>query len=157
MFYTIGISKILHGYLCYVHNMWKNDKNFPRIFPRFLPVLYTIGICKILHWYLCYVHNMWKKNRIFLEYFRVFYPCFTQEESSRFWKVDTTSIIQGGAVNYQPVLHQANLVENLCFVCWVCNFTGTTLCPRSSFWFYAHVWEEQMYSVTFKKFLTSLL
>ena len=22
-------------------------------------------------------------------------------------------------VNYQPVLHQANLVENLCFVCWV--------------------------------------
>ena len=22
-------------------------------------------------------------------------------------------------MNYQPVLHQPNLVENLCFVCWV--------------------------------------
>jgi len=67
-------------------------------------------------------------TRIFKEYFRVFYPCCTQEESSRLWKVDlskiTTSIPQGGYVNYQPVLHHANLVKNLCFVCWGRTFVS---------------------------------
>ena len=65
-----------------VHHVKYIDKNFQRIFSRFLPVLYTGEIFKIV--------------------------------KSRF----TTSITQGGYVNYQPVLHNANLVENLCFVCW---------------------------------------
>ena len=61
---------------------------------------------------------------IFKEYIRVFYPCCTQEESSRLWKVDLPRVWHKGGtwinhVNYQPVLHNANLVENLCFVCWV--------------------------------------
>ena len=30
----------------------------------------------------------------------------------------TTSITQEEYVNYRPVLHHANLVKNLCFVCW---------------------------------------
>ena len=42
----------------------------------------------------------------------------------------TTSITQGGSVNYQPVLHHANLIENLCFVYWVgVKNTGTRSKP----------------------------
>ena len=33
-----------------------------------------------------------KTTGIFLEYFCVFYPCFTQDESSRLWKVDIQQV-----------------------------------------------------------------
>ena len=42
-------------------------------------------------------------------------------------------------MNYQPVLHNANLVENLCFVCWVAIFRlSLFFCQffRPSFIFY---------------------
>ena len=45
---NVGICKILHWYLFYVHNNWKNDGNFNGIFPHFLPVLYTGWIFKII-------------------------------------------------------------------------------------------------------------
>ena len=63
---------------------------------------------------------MWNNNenfqRIFLRFLPVLYTGgIFKIVKSRF----TTSVTQGGYVNYQPVLHNTNLVENLCFVCWV--------------------------------------
>ena len=67
---------------------------------------------------------MWNNNENFQRIFSRYYPCCTQEESSRLWKVDLPWVLhkEGPSinhVNYQPVLHHANLVEYLWFVCWV--------------------------------------
>ena len=65
----------MHWYLCYKHNMWKNDMNWTRIISYILHVIITrIKICE-------------KTTGIFKEYFCVFHSCCTQEEFSRLFAV----------------------------------------------------------------------
>jgi len=88
MINTLEICKILHWYyLKYITEIITTiikSKNsglaileFNRIEMQDLALVYfpTCTTCEIT-------------TRIFKEYFHVFYPCCTQEESSRLWKVD---------------------------------------------------------------------